>query len=1072
VKPFITTLFASPATRPRWQRVAAALLPVLCWAILYVWFGQHDVDHPFTLMMMPVMMAAVLGGLQSGLAATLLGLVGAWDLATVTSPALSLKGLDGLDLAAGAVFALTGAMITLTVHFTRVHAEQLLASNALIARTAAAAQVGHWEFQIKTGRVTWSPQLLDFRGIAERAFDGTLAAAIACTHPDDRERFAATARDARVGEPYTTEFRVVRPDGQIRWLEARGQLFVDDAGQPDHFSGTELDITARKMAESNLQQVVDASPAVIYTCRFGGDWGATFVSAKVNKLLGYTSAECLQPGWWVGTLHPEDRERVLAGLADLSTHGHHVHEYRMLSKSGQFRWVQDELAVIYNAHGEPTHCTGAILDITERKAAEAALSQFKTTLDATHDCVFMFHPDTLQFFYVNQGARDQVGYTEAELLAMHPYDIKPQFPEPQFRAMIAPLLDGRKPSARFETLHRHKDGHDVPVEVFLQYIAPAGEPPRFVNIVTDITERKAAESARALATANTELSTALDAAELGTMVVDLAGETTVWNTRMFEIFGTPEDQRHNPVPKPTYLNRVPREDHPLIEAALASTLALGQAQCSHRLLWPDGSTRQVVDTLRLQRTSDGTPAQLLIVVRDVTAEHEAEQALAQALVAAQAGDKAKSEFLSVISHEIRTPLNGVMGMLQLVQLQSDLGQQTRAYVDESYQSSQLLLTILNDVLDFSGLQKGRLSVSPAPMRVSQLTRYLQQLQSSLVFRHGVVFQALGHKGADVVVAADELRLKQMLLNLVNNAVKFTESGSIKAAVELTSADAQQVKLELLVQDSGIGMSEQTQAQLFTPFMQADMSMTRRYGGTGLGLAIVKQLVDEMGGHITVHSRLGMGSTFTIALSLPVLADKAVQEAAPADTLALALRANEEARLLALMRSTERASQAPAQIIPAKPQEPKEPEPAAPAGLDSDQGRQQVLGALKGVHVLIVEDSVPNARVEAAMLQAAGAQATLAHDAFEALQIMAEPPEPIDVVLMDLQMPHMDGFEATRILRNSDQPRLRDLPVIGLSGNIMRGEPEQAIEAGMNHFLAKPASLESMVQAIRQVLGAR
>ncbi len=687
--------------------------------------------------------------------------------------------------------------------------------------------------------------------------------------------------------------------------------------------------------------------------------------------------------------------------------------------------------------------------VEERRAAEAALRQFKSTLDATRDCVFMFHPDTLQFFYVNQGARDQVGYTEAELLGMHPYDIKPQYPEPQFREMIAPLLDGRQPSVRFETLHRHKDGHDVPVEVFLQYITPAGEPARFLNIVTDITARKAAEAATVLAAQRTQLETALDMFQLGTMFPTSDRTAFMLNDRMFEILEIPKDSRSYPYDLGAVYAGTGRTpvNQAAYEAGFATAMNDGTADWETTFTTQTGELRHLM--VRMRRLEADT---VMTVVADVTADRQVRQALTVALQAAQAADRAKGDFLSVISHEIRTPLNGVMGALQLLDLRDTLDEKCRDLLRQAYRSSQLLLTILNDVLDYSSLQRGRLSVTLERMPTRSLVNDLTQLANDLPVHPNVHVAVRQEADRDVLVQVDTLRVQQILLNLLNNAAKFTTEGRIMVSIVLSRVGAQTTMLDLVVADTGIGISPETQASLFKPFVQGDMSLTRHHTGTGLGLAIVKGLAEAMGGNVQLQSTLNMGTTVTVRIPLQIVDDTPKAITSPDSDVV----DSHAARRVAL------------ETVATSHSQPWAEKKVSQAALTTSTGLATVAqNALMGVRALIVEDETTSGAVMVQMLDAVGATSTLALNASSAFSMLAS--QAFDVVLMDLQMPGMSGTEATRAIRTSADPSVRHIPVIGVSGNLTRGEPGLAIASGMTDFLSKPVNLDTLVATILQAL---
>ncbi len=288
--------------------------------------------------------------------------------------------------------------------------------------------------------------------------------------------------------------------------------------------------------ERQLQHLIQVSPGVIYACKASGDFGMTFVSERVHDLLGFPAQAFVEDaGFWQRHLHPDDRNPVFDRFKGLLETGHHAHEYRFRHVDGRYRWLYDKQQLVRDETGQPTEIVGVWMDITERKHGEESLAQFKTTLDRTRDGVFMFRPDTLRFFYANHGALLQLGYSAEALLGMTPLDLKPEFDEARFRAVLDPMLRGEQDSVTLETVHRHRDGHLIPVEVFLQYVAPVGEPPRFVNIVRDISERKQAEADRR--TSESRIRAIVDTVVDGIISIDAHGSIQTANPEAERIFG-------------------------------------------------------------------------------------------------------------------------------------------------------------------------------------------------------------------------------------------------------------------------------------------------------------------------------------------------------------------------------------------------------------------------------------------------------------------------------------------------------------------------------------------------------
>ena len=382
--------------------------------------------------------------------------------------------------------------------------------------------------------------------------------------------------------------------------------------------------------------------------------------------------------------------------------------------------------------------------------------------------------------------------------------------------------------------------------------------------------------------------------------------------------------------------------------------------------------------------------------------------LQRALLAADAASRSKGQFLANMSHEIRTPINAIMGLLQLLSYTA-LAPQQGELVHKARTATRSLLDILNDILDYSKIEAGKLELNPEPFELSQLFQELSVILSG----------ALGDKSLELVYAldprlpqrlvGDALRLKQVLINLGGNAIKFTASGQVRVAVRLVHQVGGLVRLRFSVHDTGIGITPEQQRYIFSGFSQAEASTARRYGGTGLGLAISQRLVVLMGGELTVDSVSGRGSEFAFEIELPVA-------------------------------TGELAVASPPKL------------PASTAG-----------GRLQGLRLLLAEDNPLNQEVAMAMLAREGARVTLAENGLQAVQALQAAPGDYDLVLMDMQMPEVDGLQATRSIRET--LKLGALPVIAMTANAMASDREQCLAAGMNAHIGKPFDIDELVALI-------
>jgi signal transduction histidine kinase/CheY-like chemotaxis protein/HPt (histidine-containing phosphotransfer) domain-containing protein len=419
------------------------------------------------------------------------------------------------------------------------------------------------------------------------------------------------------------------------------------------------------------------------------------------------------------------------------------------------------------------------------------------------------------------------------------------------------------------------------------------------------------------------------------------------------------------------------------------------------------------DTLRLAHTE--AIVQAIEEHNRRLREEQERLAMIQLCATTESANKAKSEFLATMSHELRTPLNGVIGMTELLR-GTPLDGKQREFVDACHVSGRALLDLINDILDFSKIEAGKLELDRHAFDVEQLVRSTVDMVAVSARQKGLDIECLFAPGLHRHLCGDSARLRQVLINLVGNAIKFTEKGYVRLQVDAGTQPGIDAAIRFTVSDTGIGIPTERVTRLFEPFSQADSSTTRKYGGTGLGLAISRNLVELMGGRIGVQSQAGHGSTFWFEVPLP-------------------------------------AADAP---------------PAVQSPLNAAASPKQT-ASLAGRRVLLAEDNHINQMFAREVLRHAGLECSTATNGREALEALAN--APFDLVLMDCQMPEMDGFEATRCIRQWEREGILQghLPVLALTANAVKGDRDRCLEAGMNGYVSKPVEPADLLEAIAQLL---
>ncbi len=721
---------------------------------------------------------------------------------------------------------------------------------------------------------------------------------------------------------------------------------------------------------------------------------------RVQDMLGYAPDEVISAENPMSLFFRNQQGVELAWEKTMAAEGN-FNEYEMRSKEGKLltqRWSSNRMV------------NGDIFligyDVTPEKeiAEQLRCSEelYQKMVEASPDTILITSPDG-EITFASKRLAVLLGLTDAALAIGHDvfeYVVNKE----EGRAIWRMMLE--KPQGPKEFVCRRKDGVEIVVEANGEALRRGnGEVYGCVLIVREITERKAAQEK--LLHAEAQFRTLFLEHNAIMYLVDLETLQVLLGNKAAEAFYGYEDMQGLYL---TQLSVLPPEK---VKERVAECKMNGRLQIKTQHRLANGEKKEMKGQFTLTHLPGYEKPLLVVVLEDVTEQLRLERQLIVAKENAEAANRAKSEFLANMSHEIRTPMNGILGMAELLN-DTELDAQQKEQVEIILSSAESLLTILNDILDFSKIEAGKLEMEETVFDLKRLLERTLALLAVKVQEKGLEFEFAFDERIPQLLVGDSVRLRQVILNLVANAIKFTHQGGVTISCEMQSSDENEVVLRFMVRDTGIGIPQNRMDRLFRGFSQVDASTTRRYGGTGLGLVIAKQLVEMMGGAIGVESVAGEGSTFWFTLPL------ACSDA---------------------------------------------------EGREGDLPKQQEKSAKLQGRILLVEDNVLNQKVVRGMLAKHELEIEVAESGEGALAELAR--KEYDLVLMDIQMPGMDGYATCSAIRNGEIGRSkRQLPIIAMTANAMIGDRERCLEAGMNDYLSKPVNRQLLLQVLQRFLGSR
>ena len=914
----------------------------------------------------------------------------------------------------------------------------LKASERRYASLAAAAPVAIFRFDSPLNCVYVNERWSELSG---RPMESALGHGwVESVHPDDSEQYLAewTEYYAQSNSEglviHGSEGRYLRPDGTTTWCYIQVAKEFDDDGKVVGYIGTLTDITDRKnielalqVSEAKFRRMTESVPGMIYRYVLHPDGRdeLVYVSPKVQQIFELTPEAVIQDMscLWA-RFHPEDIPMIQSAIQDsaASLQPFFV-EGRLLLPNERVKWIQVSSQPDHQENGDVIW-DGVVIDISDRKNAEKKLQELSERLELAIQSAQI---GIWEFDF----ASNRLIWDE-RMLAIHgvsPETFHGTYEDWSSRVHPDDLLQAQPDISEEQAIYNTEFRiirPDGTVRWVMSYSCKQrnlqGELVRAVGANIDISDRKNTELA--LQDISDRLEFALKGANIGIWEYQISDGHLIWDERMLSLYGISSEEFSGKYED--WLQRVHPEDRDWVQQSERQSYQ-GDKECrvEFRIIRPDGTIRFIDSYAFNQYNAQGEILKTIGLNIDITDRKQAEAQLQRINEELIKATRLKDEFLANMSHELRTPLNAILGMTEILQEEifGDLNDRQMQSLHTIEKSSNHLLELINDILDVAKIEAGQIHLSCQPSNIEALCQLSLVFIKQQAFSKNIQLESLIPANLPTI-KLDERRIRQVLINLLNNAVKFTPNGGkitlqvsyikVLSNAENTHSGAMPCDtLEISIVDTGIGIAPDQIKRLFQPFVQVESALNRNYDGSGLGLALVKRLVELHGGEVSLTSELGVGSCFTIAIPISPFCELSA-----------------------------------------------EPEPPLPSAFEATQP-----AIADSPVILLAEDNEENINLFANYLSLKGYRLVIAHNGRMAIDL-AQQTHP-DVILMDIQMPEMDGLEAIQRIRQ--MPELADTPIIALTALAMAGDRDRCIEIGANDYLSKPVSLKQLVKKINGYL---